>query len=165
MNRTITVKLTETGIDRAIREVERFKRDVLGATNSLCEMLVEEGVSDAKIQLYSFEPIAVYTGQLEDSIQGYYDQERHVGFIFTDCFYAAFVEYGTGIVGQSLPHPNPEGWTYDINNHGLNGWIYFNDRDGKFHWTKGFKSRPFMYNTAQELRRVIGQLVQIAFRT
>ena len=165
MNRTITVDLSVSGIDRAIREVERFKTDVLNATNSLCEMLVEEGVSDAKIQLYSFSPIAVYTGELEDSIHGYYDPDKHVGFIYTMCLYAAFVEYGTGIVGQSLPHPNPQEWEYDINNHGLNGWIYYNGRDGKFHWTKGFKSRPFMYNTAQDLRRVIGQLAQIAFRT
>lgn len=30
------------------------------------------------------------------------------------------------------------------------GWHYF--KDGAWHWTQGMPSRPFMYNTASELR-------------
>ena len=30
------------------------------------------------------------------------------------------------------------------------GWFYF--KNGKWHWTKGMPSRPFMYNTASALR-------------
>ena len=73
-------------------------------------------------------------------------------YIYTDCDWAAFVEFGTGVVGKSNPHPDTglANWKYDTNNHGEAGWWYFND--GEWHWTKGMPSRPFMYETAQELR-------------
>lgn len=68
--------------------------------------------------------------------------------------YAMFVEYGTGIVGATNPHPHP--WAYDINGHGDNGWYYPTTDDDPnpnkhvyngqlYAWTKGMPSRPFMY--------------------
>jgi hypothetical protein len=62
--------------------------------------------------------------------------------------YAMYIEYGTGIVGkQNPPHPDPQiPWGHDVNNYGDSGWTY-KGKDGKYHWTKGQKSRPFMYNT------------------
>ena len=35
---------------------------------------------------------------------------------------------------------------------GEKGWFYF--KNGEWHWTKGMPSRPFMYNTASELRNI-----------
>jgi hypothetical protein len=40
-----------------------------------------------------------------------------------------------------------------MNNHGDKGWLYYDERKGIYRWTKGFRSRPFMYNTARELER------------
>ena len=64
----------------------------------------------------------------------------------------AYVEFGTGIVGSENSHPDTSivGWKYDTNKHGEKGWHYF--KDGAWHWTQGMPSRPFMYNTASELR-------------
>ena len=70
--------------------------------------------------------------------------------------YGMYVEFGTGIVGASNPHPHP--WIYDVNGHGEKGWFYPTDAsdpnpwkhyyNGKLYaWTKGQKARPFMYNT------------------
>lgn len=72
-----------------------------------------------------------------------------------------YVEYGTGIVGSSDPHPDPTavGWRYDINNHGKAGWWYpttMSDTnptkketsDGGFiAWSAGVRARPFMFDT------------------
>ena len=73
-------------------------------------------------------------------------------YIYTACPWAKFVEFGTGIVGSENSHPDTSivGWKYDTNNHGEKGWHYF--KDGAWHWTQGMPSRPFMYNTASELR-------------
>lgn len=70
--------------------------------------------------------------------------------------HAMYVEYGTGIVGSENPHPHP--WIYDVNNHGEKGWFYpttESDPNPNKHyyngvlyaWTKGQRSRPFMYKT------------------
>lgn len=75
--------------------------------------------------------------------------------------YAIFVEYGTGVVGESNPHPQPSrnGWVYDINEHGDSGWWYPSresdpnptrtmTKSGDWiAWTSGMPSRPFMYDT------------------
>jgi len=71
-----------------------------------------------------------------------------------------FVEYGTGMVGSRAGHPDASGsgWIYDVNSHGESGWWYpttANDKnptkketdDGFIAWTKGMRSRPFMYET------------------
>lgn len=71
--------------------------------------------------------------------------------VYTNCPYAAYVEFGTGVIGENSPHPDTSiaGWKYDINDHGEAGWIYF--KDGKRHWTNGMPARPFMFETAQYL--------------
>ena len=85
-----------------------------------------------------------------DSMSGGMISDRE-GVVTTGGMDAAVVEYGTGIIGSALPHPEPEGWQYDINGHGVDGWSYRSSKDGKVHWTLGYESRPFMYNTLKDL--------------
>lgn len=145
------MKLTTRSIEDAIREVKEYKRKLNDRVKALIRELVDKGVEIAKAQVRDLG--AVYTGQLEESITGFFDEETGLGIIRTDCPYAIYVEFGTGVVGERNPHPEPiEGWQYDVNEHGDKGWWYFNERDQKWHWTKGMVSRPFMYNTLQLLR-------------
>lgn len=147
----IQMKLTTRSIEDAIREVKEYKRELNDRVKALIKELVDKGVEIAKAQVRELG--AVYTGQLEESITGFFDEETGLGIIRTDCPYAIYVEFGTGVVGERNPHPEPiEGWQYDVNEHGDKGWWYFNERDQKWHWTKGMVSRPFMYNTLQLLR-------------
>lgn len=147
----IQMKLTTRSIEDAIREVKEYKRKLNDRVKALIRELVDKGVEIAKAQVRELG--AVYTGQLEESITGFFDEEIGLGIIRTDCPYAIYVEFGTGVVGERNPHPEPiEGWQYDVNEHGDKGWWYFNERDQKWHWTKGMVSRPFMYNTLQLLR-------------
>lgn len=75
--------------------------------------------------------------------------------------YAVYVEYGTGVVGEGHQHPRAtlDGWVYDVNEHGEEGWWYptttsdpnkkkkTSKDGGLWAWTKGQASRPFMYET------------------
>ena len=151
MNKPIVFKLSEDSISKAIREIEKYKGELKNKVHLLIERLTDYGVEVAKAQVRELG--AVYTGELEKSITGYYSPSTQVGIIKTDVPYAVYVEFGTGVVGKDSSHPvaDLEGWIYDINNHGEAGWLYFNDRDQKWHWTKGIESRPFMYNTLQIL--------------
>lgn len=158
----IVSKLDSKSIDEAIAQVKEFKKSLNKKVEGLVRTLVDEGVQIAKMQIREMD--AFYTGELEASITGYFSPSLGVGIIKTDCPYAVYVEFGTGIVGQGNPHPAPEGWKYDINEHGEKGWVYYNERDGKWHWTKGMASRPFMYNTAKELERIAGDRARVVFR-
>ena len=156
----IKFSLNEKDIDRAISELKQFKAEFLEKCNRLIEALTEYGEEVARIEVQLLD--AVYTGELMNSIDSYYSPTYNVGIIKAGAYYAAYVEFGTGVVGKSS-HPNPQGWQYDVNNHGDEGWVYYDDENGTFRWTKGFKSRPFMYNTARDIEKNCGKIAQEVF--
>lgn len=147
----IRFTLDRKEIDRAIRELKQFKTEFLKKCNQLVQELTELGVDIAKVEVTQLD--AVYTGELRNSIEGYFSPTTGVGIIKAGAYYAVYVEFGTGVVGKGSPHPNPDGYQYDVNEHGDEGWVYYDDDSGQFRWTKGFKSRPFMYNTARQLEK------------
>lgn len=157
----IKFTLDEQEIDRAIKEVKQFKELFLTKCNRLVEELTAYGLEVARVQVAQLD--AVYTGELMNSIDSYYSPTYNVGIIKAGAYYAAYVEFGTGVVGQRNPHPNPQGWQYDVNGHGDEGWVYYNDYLGDFRWTKGFKSRPFMYNTARQLEKNCEKIAREVF--
>jgi hypothetical protein len=162
VSKKIIFGLSTKEINRAIRELEQYKKELNRKTSLLIEALTDRGVEIAKAQIRELG--AVYTGELEESITGYFNPTVQVGIIRAGAPYAIYVEFGTGIVGAGSPHPAPAGWRYDVNNHGEAGWWYFNDRDQKWHWTKGIESRPFMYNTVQILERESVRIAKEVFR-
>jgi hypothetical protein len=155
--RNIDVELTPEGIQFAVDEVNDFIEQLQMSLSELAEALTRAGQEAVKIQIASLD--AVYTAELENSIQGYYDADLHEGVIFTNVFHALFVEYGTGVVGAgTYPTTTADGWQYDINNHGEEGWVYRNDRDGRFYWTNGYPARPFMFNAFEWLKEAAPEL-------
>lgn len=87
------------------------------------------------------------------------------------CDYAVFIEYGTGIVGSTNPHPNPKknNWIY-----GNGGWWYptteviqqrypnqiTNYYNGTLYaFTRGQKSKPFLYDTWLWATRSISPII------
>ena len=135
--RDITIDLSTASIGQAIREIERIQRRIQPAMTSLINQLAKKGVEIAKAELIFFPDPAYYTGELSDSVQMKpFDGEA--AYVYTDLYYAIFVEYGTGIF-------NPD------SARGFEGWVYFNNRDGHFHWTNGMAPRPFMGLTLYDL--------------
>ena len=147
----IEFSLDPGSLERAAQEVKKYAMELDEKVEALIRKLAERGAMVAKVQLAALD--AVYTGELLSSIEGVYSEKDNVGIVRAGAPYAIFVEYGTGVIGAGSPHPKPDGWQYDANGHGDEGWVYLNERDGKYHWTRGYQSRPFMYNTARELER------------
>lgn len=157
----IRFTLDQKDIDRAIKELKQFKTEFLKKCNQLVQELTEHGVDVAKVEVTQLD--AVYTGELRNSIEGYFSPTSNVGIIKAGALYAVHVEFGTGVVGQRSPHPNAQGYRYDINAHGDEGWFYYDDDSGQVRWTKGFKSRPFMYNTARQLEKDCKKIAEEVF--
>lgn len=155
------INLNPREIDRLIKDIKQYKRELTEKVNLLIGELTDYGVEVAKAQVRELG--AWYTGELESSIEGYFSPSVGVGIIKAGAPYAVYVEFGTGIVGKSQPHPSPDDWRYDINEHGESGWWYFNDYTGHPQWTKGIPSRPFMYNTARELENACERIAREVF--
>lgn len=155
------INLNPREIDRLIKDIKQYKRELTEKVNLLIEELTDYGVQVAKAQVRELG--AWYTGELESSIEGYFSPSVGVGIIKAGAPYAVYVEFGTGIVGKNQPHPSPDDWRYDINEHGDSGWWYFNDNTGRMQWTKGMPSRPFMYNTARELENACERIAREVF--
>lgn len=150
--RVISFDLTDESIDAAIEELKAYRDHVDAATLRAVKRLAEDGAENAK-ELASFMN-AVDTGELVGSIKG--EADGNEGVIRADCGHAAYVEFGTGVVGARNPHP--VGWAYDVNGHGDAGWMYPGD-DGHYHWTKGMPARPYMYDTAQMMAQAVPDVV------
>ena len=99
------INLNPREIDRLIKDIKQYKRELTEKVNLLIGELTDYGVEVAKAQVRELG--AWYTGELESSIEGYFSPSVGVGIIKAGAPYAVYVEFGTGIVGKSQPHPSP----------------------------------------------------------
>lgn len=170
MSKTIEISLTQSSIRDAIRELENYKREINFKLEEFIRRLAEEGVVVAKQQIMAFP--AVDSGELLNSIEfekGDVISDGVTYYVYTGCDYAGFVEFGTGIVGGTNPHPNPQavsgtlssGARKTYSSYSSQGWIY--PKDGKFYYTEGQPAKPFMYNTAMDLYTKVHKIAKEVF--
>ena len=158
----IEMSLDPSSIDHAINEIKHFRSELIKTCNDLIRELTEQGVEIAKMQVTALD--AVDTAELENNIAGVFFPAERIGVVYTPTPYALFVEYGTGVVGDgTYPGETANGWKYDYNDHGTEGWIYKNDRDGQYYWTMGYVARPFMYSTLEWLREAAPEIAKKYF--
>lgn len=157
----ITIQLSAESIKAAIKELNKYKRELSQKARLLVQRLVEAGVEIAKQEVLTLG--AFDSGELHDSLDGLMYTDGARGIIFTNCGHAAFVEFGTGAVGSGSPHPTML-WQYDVNAHGEAGWVYYDEKQGRFRWTKGMPSRPYMYLTAKQLEEKIVEIARDVFK-
>lgn len=155
----------------AIRRLNAYKLEVETKTRELAQRLTDLGADIVRMKIV--EMGAYYSGDLLSGVEGYYSPALNAGFIRVTSDHVAFVEFGTGVVGQQNPHTNGEylskaSWGYATGSKifttkdGRVGWIYPTD-DGGFRFTEGMESRPFMYETALELERQYMQIAKEVF--
>ena len=171
----ITVQLSRKGIADAKKFILDYKKNVLQQKlRVFVERLALEGVETAKANITTFD--AIFTGELLNSIHeesGVSTNDTAVFYVVADSEHAAFVEFGTGQIGMegSYPYPLPEGveWNYNTGktifeiSPGQYGWFYPMP-DGTWRFTQGMPSRPFMYETAIELRKRMVQIAKEVFK-
>lgn len=146
----VVFNLSSDGLDYAMKEIEDYYNKLAKSEDKILKRLGE--YAKERMQFYIARTTgSTSTGELSDSIQTEYS--KHLARIFTDLFYASYVEYGTGVIGARSQHPNlPEGWKYDINGYGQAGWVY-QDNQGHYWKTKGEISHQFVYRTYRDLKQ------------
>ena len=159
--------------DLSVKGLENLKKQLLDYKNNtlqqklniLAKTLSEKGVVIAQANIAGLD--AIFTGELISSIhtrKGSGSKGTAIFYIVADSKHAAFVEFGTGQLGQEggYPYPFPEGiaWEYNTGKTifeiepGQYGWFYPGD-DGKWYFTQGMPSRPFMYEASLELMQIV----------
>lgn len=160
MNRkVIHVKLSPEGIEKAIKELERYKSDLEGRIKTLLKQLTDRGATIARAKVVEYG--IIHNTRLLDSIDGFC--VGNTGYVRVNDEYAVFFEFGTGPVGAQVPHPlsnsgeyKSEGWYTAADGKPMDmlyGWMPLNGNEGEvFYYTQGQRSKPFMYDTAIQLR-------------
>ena len=167
----IRVNLSPEGVADAIKELENYKKEVETKARLLVEKLTDLGANLVRVKIVSMG--AFDTGELLSGVSGYYSPTLNAGFVRVTSDHVAFVEFGTGVVGKSAPHPGEEylaraAWGYATGakifttKDGRVGWIYPTD-NGEYRFTEGMVARPFMYETALELQREFPRIVKEVF--
>lgn len=154
-------------IDEAIKKLEKRKERIHKCAEKLIQRLTDLGVEKAQ------ELVPVDTGTARSSIIGYLDEAEGVGIISAGG-YCKYIEFGTGVKGRDNSHPSEEykaimNWAYNsgatifTTKDGREGWYYPAD-DGTWRFTEGMPSRPFMYETAQYLRKEAQKIASEVFK-
>ena len=160
--------LSLNDVKKAINELTNYEENLNSKIDNFVKRLAEIGVELAKDQVSIYQ--AIDSGNLLNSIdlkKGDVIKDGACYYIYTDCDYASFVEFGTGVIGEGTYHrefPNDVDWNYASGKYvfttkdGVTGW-YFPLGDGTYRFTEGFPSRPFMTETAIMLSM---QVVEVA---
>ncbi|MGN0620554.1 MAG: hypothetical protein ACI4I9_01700 [Porcipelethomonas sp.] len=168
--KTLKIRLSSESVSKAVRELQEYKAGLQGKAQLLVKTLTDEGAEICRVKIAELD--ISDTGNLLSSIGGYYDSSLNAGFITADCEYAVFVEFGTGTKGVRKPYPGEAmaragykymgGTRYITTKDGRIGWFY-PAPDGTWKFTEGLPSRPFMYETAEELKRALQKTVKEVF--
>lgn len=166
--------LSISSIRNLQKELEKYRDSLTYKCQLLAEKLSERGVEIARVQIADLD--AIFTGELIQSLHSDYKDSNKYGAVFavvTDSDHALFCEFGTGQRGKDSPYPYPlpEGVSWDyatgktIRQNSKTGAYYwfYPGQDGKWHYTEGMPSRPFMYLTSMELIREIPKIAKEVF--
>lgn len=170
MKKVIKVKLEPKSIEKAIKELEEYKADLERRVRLLVKTLTERGASLARAKVVDMG--IIHNTNLLGSIEGFC--VGNVGYVRVNDEYAMFFEFGTGPVGASKPHPlresgdyKSDGWYTAADGKPMDrlyGWLPLKHPDGNiYYYTEGQKAKPFMYETALQLRDEFPEIVREVF--
>lgn len=153
-----SLELSVEGMEKGIKILKDYKKKLERAKIKIINRLTDKFIEIVK------DNIPIDTGDLANSITKI-QIAKDVIEVYTDMYYAKFVEFGTGIVGSSSPHPDTSlvNWKYDVNEHGEKGWKY-QTKDGTWHWTKGQEGKEFWYKAYQYVDSHFEEIAEQVYR-
>ena len=104
------------------------------------------------------------TGNLRASINmNVKDTGKEIqGRVYTNCEYAMYVEFGTGIKGNGTYPYKIEGVTLTYK---PKGWAYYDEDKGEWIYTKGQKAQPYMYPALNMHKKTIKAILKEGVHT
>lgn len=162
----LQIGLSTDSVRNAITQLQNYRRSFEKKCNLLLMKLAEIGVEAA---------VAVVredTGTLASSI--HFERSGDSEYlVVADCEYAAFVEFGTGVVGEGTYNGQlPVGWGYNEQRtpaaHDRDDptiWYYIDPESGGVASTRGQTANGFMLAAGEEMRQSILRVAKEVFST
>ena len=159
----IKVGLSEQDINRAIKELNRYKQDFLKREKRLLEGLAEIGLKEASVRFTT----AMYDGTNDVSVR--LDTTKNGYAIVAEGKVVAFIEFGAGVYhngSEPYPNPRPSG-IVGIGEYGQGkgkrkAWGY-EDENGEVVITRGNPAAMPMWYASEEIKNSVLKVVKEVF--
>ena len=180
MAKTITIKLNQSSIQNAIKELKQYQNDLDRKCEIFCQRLAELGIQTAKENTGNFGKYISFTYEVKDRTQGcktvmvatntgiiHSEWMTKDGVKSADVSPILMCEFGSGLKAE-----NPKGiqgvgtGTFPGQTHAEdpNGW-YWMDLDGEWHHSYGVTPKMPMYHASIEMILNIQKIAREVFRS
>lgn len=159
----IKVGLSEQDINRAIKDLNRYKQEFLKREKRLLEGLAEIGLKEASVRFTT----AMYDGTNDVSVR--LDTTKNGYAIVAEGKVVAFIEFGAGVYhngSEPYPNPRPSG-IVGIGEYGQGkgkrkAWGY-EDENGEVVITRGNPAAMPMWYASEEIKNSVLKVVKEVF--
>lgn len=159
----ISVSLSHSGIQKAIKEINQYKKWIQEKEKLLCYKLALIGANEASVRFAG----AIYDGVNDVDIT---IDAIDKGYRITAKGKAVcFIEFGAGVYhnpSEPYPNPRPEGVVgigeYGKGNGNRQGWFF--NRDGETVFTHGTPAAMPMYYASEEMKSAVEEIAREVFR-
>lgn len=147
----------------SIKGVDRLAQRFNKVANMELRSVVNKATELVHGQAKALAPVGD-TGQLAGSIHMQVkDTGKELqGRVYTNCEYAPYVEFGTGIKGNGTYPYDVEGFTPEYKD---KGWAYFDEDKGEWIYTKGQEAQPYMYPALKNHEKTIRKMFKDGVKT
>ena len=142
----ISNELSQKGIAKTIRKLEIIQKNLSKLESEFKKRSLDYIEKRARYHINNTIGGSQWY-QITLTLENSWIKDYDVGTLINYCYYAAYVEYGTGVKGEGT-HPDSKGYQYDVNGHGNSGWYF--DYEGELHFTTGMEAHRFMFNAIQD---------------
>ena len=153
MNRkVINVELPTSSVDNAIKQLTNIRKSIKMINEDFIieslEWVMEKAKKYHELRTYNFPNTANINNDWK--IKKVFGKKNEMGYkLINNNELVAYVEFGTGIVGEMQPHKqaNNVNYEYDMNNHKLDGWTFYNDEFNLYFIDFiGYEGQSFLYD-------------------
>jgi hypothetical protein len=159
----IECSLDKQDIDRAIKDLKRYKQEFLKREKRLLEGLAEIGLKEASVRFTT----AIYDGTNDVSVR--LDETNNGYAIVADGKAVAFIEFGAGVyhnTGEPYPNPRPQGIVgigeYGKGHGKRKAWGYINENN-EVVITRGNPAAMPMWYASEEIKNSVLKVVREVF--
>ena len=146
-----------------INQLKQYVQSLQGKLDMASEKAEERIAEYGRTRLEHFAPAMSIDGNMPGNVFVDDDDTMHrVIYAGED---VAYIEFGTGYVGENNPYPdeivlNEAGWDYDVNEHGPAGWIYRSKDTGQYRHSRGMKPEAPVLKAKNETRKAVKAIVR-----
>lgn len=181
MPKVIKMSLSVNSINKAIKELQKYKQDLNRKSEELCRRLNEEGIKIAQLHIGSsgfgkyiqFESEVTPTEAgckaifyMSDASPIISQWKTKEGIKSAEVSPSLMIEFGSGLKAENPAEvPGVGTGTFPGETHGADpgGWWYM-DLDGVWHHSTGVAPQMPMYYAGQELRDKIAEIAREVFK-